>query len=158
MACAPGWISWSPALRRLPIHCPHQKLIAQTLISGALDEVEWLRSRLEILESSLLASSSDGRLLNRCRSKSGSFPSKFACLRPCLLHSFSGQVRCSAFARVTRLPPSLLSFLSFPVFFRMVCFCRSCSKQDTLRNFALSMHCIASMLFPAAFHHARQTN
>lgn len=33
---------------------------------GALDEVEWLRSRLEILESSLLASSSDGRLLNRC--------------------------------------------------------------------------------------------
>lgn len=32
---------------------------------SALDEVDWLRSRLEILESSLLASSSDGRLLNR---------------------------------------------------------------------------------------------
>jgi hypothetical protein len=33
--------------------------------AAALDEVDWLRSRLEILESSLLASSSDGRLLNR---------------------------------------------------------------------------------------------
>ncbi len=32
---------------------------------GALEEVDWLRSRLEILESSLLASSTDGRLLNR---------------------------------------------------------------------------------------------
>lgn len=32
---------------------------------GALEEVDWLRSRLEILESSLLASSGDGRLLNR---------------------------------------------------------------------------------------------
>lgn len=33
---------------------------------GALDEVDWLRSRLEILESSLLASSTDGHLLNKC--------------------------------------------------------------------------------------------
>ena len=34
--------------------------------------MDWLRSRLEILESSLLASSSDGRLLNRHASSTGS--------------------------------------------------------------------------------------
>ena len=47
-------------------HCLPQLLIVHvTSRAAALDEVDWLRSRLEILESSLLASSSDGQLLNR---------------------------------------------------------------------------------------------
>ena len=33
------------------------------MFAGALEEVDWLRSRLEVLESTLIASSGDNKLL-----------------------------------------------------------------------------------------------